>query len=477
MRKQNEYDEDFFGDDEWMDDSPLDVITQRSKANDTSKQYQEPYVDEDYGGLDFEDEFAEEMDEDDFLIDLDDEEFSLDDRYSENDYTAAAGARKLKKRRRGLKVFFVVVELICIFTLSVGIWAADFYFDRRSEFNENIVDKTYEKEKITINEGVEKKIANGFTNIAVFGIDTRTAAFESGVNTDTIIIVSINNETKEVKMVSVYRDTYLRIADSVGQATYAKANSAYCMGGIENAISMLNTNLDLNIENYAVVNFSGVAKLIDLLGGVDVKLTDEEVSQLNFHLMDSRLSTGMKSDDVQGSGWQHLNGLQATTYCRIRKTTFYDEVTNEPISDDFGRTARQRLVISKMVDKAKKAGVKKTLKIAQKILTPKNEDEKLLTTSFTFDEIMEMIPILLKFNIAGSQGFPSVYRGAEIAGSVVVPRGLAYNVTQMHKFLFDDKDYEPTNSVNMISDQIINITGIQSETEPVAEDDNDNSNE
>ena len=117
------------------------------------------------------------------------------------------------------------------------------------------------------------------------------------------------------------------------------------------------------------------------------------------------------------------------------------------------------------------------LKIAQKILTPKNEDEKLLTTSFTFDEIMEMIPILLKFNIAGSQGFPSVYRGAEIAGSVVVPRGLAYNVTQMHKFLFDDKDYEPTNSVNMISDQIINITGIQSETEPVPEDDNDNSNE
>ena len=103
--------------------------------------------------MDFEDEFAEEMDEDDFLIDLDDEEFSLDDRYSENDYTAAAGARKLKKRRRGLKVFFVVVELICIFTLSVGIWAADFYFDRRSEFNENIVDKTYEKEKITINEG------------------------------------------------------------------------------------------------------------------------------------------------------------------------------------------------------------------------------------------------------------------------------------------------------------------------------------
>ena len=467
MRKQNEYDEDFYGDDERMEDSPLDVITQRSKARDEVFDFEDEYQDE------YQDEFSDESDDEDYLIDLDDEDFSLEDRYSEEDYTEATGKKKLKKRRRGLKIFFLVVELICIFTLSVGIWAADFYFDRRSDFNENVADQTYAKEKITINEGVEKKIANGYTNIAVFGIDTRTAAFESGVNTDTIIIVSINNETKEVKMVSVYRDTYLRIADSVGQATYAKANSAYCMGGIENAISMLNTNLDLNIENYAVINFAGVAKLIDLLGGVDVKLTEEEVNQLNLHLMDSRLATGMKSDDVQGAGWQHLNGLQATTYCRIRYTTFYDEETNEPITDDFGRTARQRLVISKMVDKAKKAGVKKTLKIAQKILTPKDEDEKLLTTSFTFDEIMDMIPILLEFNIAGSQGFPSVYRGAEIAGSVVVPRGLAYNVTQMHRFLFDDKDYEPTNAVYAISDQIINITGIQSETESLPEDSSD----
>lgn len=470
MRKHNEYDEEYYGDDEWMEDSPLEVITQKSRSGNQSDRYHDNLLDDEYEDFDFDDEDLSE--EDDFLIDLDDE-FSLDDRYSEEDYASYEGNKKLKKRRRGLKIFFVVVELVCIFTLSVGIWAADFYFDKRSDFNNNIVDKNYEKEKITINEGVEKKIANGYTNIAVFGIDTRTTAFESGVNTDTIIIVSINNETKEVKMVSVYRDTYLRIADSAGQATYSKANSAYCMGGVENAISMLNTNLDLNIENYAIVNFSGVAKLIDLLGGVDVNLTEEEVSQLNFHLMDSRLSTGMKSDDVQGSGWQHLNGLQATTYCRIRKTTFYDEVTGEAITDDFGRTARQRLIISKMVDKAKKAGVKKTLKIAEKVLNPKNEDEKLLTTSFTFDEIMEMIPILLEFNIAGSQGFPQSHLGADIAGSVVVPRGLAYNVTQMHKFLFEDQDYEPTNAVNTISEQIVNITGIQPETESVPESSND----
>lgn len=468
MRREDGFDEEFYGDDEWMDESPVEALTQRSRENSFEFNDMGEVEWDEFGFEEFEDVEDEQFEEEEFLIDLDDEDFSLDNRYSEETYTKTKVQKKPKQRRRGMKIFFVFFELICICVLSVAIYAADLYFTTQEDFNKNLVDQTFEVEKITKNEGVEKKLANGYTNIAVFGIDTRTTTFDSGVNSDTMIIVSINNETKEVKMVSVYRDSYLRTTTSSGAETYSKANSAYCMGGVEAAISMLNTNLDLDIENYVIINFKGVAKLIDAFGGIEVNLTEDEVTQLNYHLMDTRVSTGIYSDGVSEAGWQTLNGMQATTYCRLRGVTFYDEETGEAITDDFGRTARQRLVISKLVDKVKKAGVNKTLKIAKKLLKTKNDEDKIVTTSFTFQQIMDMIPILIEFNLSGSQGFPTAWKGASIgnSGSCLVPRGLAYNVTELHKFLFDEKDYEPTDAVYTINDIIVNITGVQPETVP-----------
>lgn len=409
--------------------------------------------------------YSEEYEED-YEEDYDEEEYDEYDEYDEEDYEEEYEEERPRTRKRKRKILFLFLELLAITILSVSIYGSDLYFDTKRDFNANVQDQTFRRENIKVNEDANLKIADGYTDIVVFGVDARGTELESGTNSDTIIIVSINNETKKVKMLSVYRDTSVRIVDSYGVARIKKANYAYAAGGAENAISMLNTNLDLNISEYVAINFAGVADIIDALGGVELNLTEDEVANINKHLIDSRLSTGKDSPDVTQAGWQTLNGLQATTYCRLRGTTFYDEKTGEAITDDFGRTARQRLVISKLVDKAKKAGVSKCIDIAKKVINAKG-DNKVFTTSFSFDQIMDMIPILLEFSLDGGEGFPSSWAPAWIDGQdCLIPKGMAYNVKKVHQFLYDEKNYTPSSTVDDISNSLINLTGIQSETEP-----------
>ena len=140
---------------------------------------------------------------------------------------------------------------------------------------------------------------------------------------------------------------------------------------------MLNTNLDLDIQDYVTVNFSGLTEIIDALGGIDVTITEDERFYINGYLVETRKVTGMDAPDVNESGTVHLSGLQATAYCRIRYTSYFDEEGNE-YKDDLGRTARQRAVLSKLVDKAKAAGSDKIIKIAKRILNSNTKASGLL---------------------------------------------------------------------------------------------------
>lgn len=264
-------------------------------------------------------------------------------------------------------------------------------------------------------------------------------------------------------MVSVYRDTYLGIYGKDGTIyKYFKVNSAYAGGGPEAAINTLNMNLDLNITDYVTVNFSGVAEIIDTLGGIKVNLTDDELQQLNYHMSSTCSSIGVKPKCVKKSGKNiKLNGIQATTYCRIRKATFYDPKTGEEVRDDFGRAARQRSVMMKLVEKAKSASFSELQEMVSGVMNANTNKNKIISTSFTFKEIVNMIPIIFDFKLSGSQGFPSNLETGTISGtSYVMPKGLSDNVSELHEYLFGEKNYQPTSTVNTIGNQIQTDTGV-----------------
>ena len=290
----------------------------------------------------------------------------------------------------------------------------------------------------------------GYTTYALFGLDHRSKNEKLNTeNSDTIIIASINNDTKAVKLVSVYRDTLLNVKDD----TYSKANSAYAFGGPTNAVSMLNTNLDLNITDYVAIDFNALVTVVDCLGGLDIPLSYAEIVHMNNYCVETSEETGKsytpielpdpKPEDEEAIvDTYHLNGVQATSYCRIRYTA----------SLDMGRTERQRRVIQMIVDKAKKAGLSTIFDIMDQVFP-------MVKTSVSKTEILKMIPAMIGYSIDETTGFPNDYKFAQVKGCVIVPTTLESNVLKMHQFLYGDTSYTPTQDVLNRSAQITNIAG------------------
>jgi len=281
-----------------------------------------------------------------------------------------------------------------------------------------------------------------YKQVVLFGVDSREGQLNKGTRTDTIIIASINKETNEIKLCSVFRDTYLNLSND----EYNKCNSAYAKGGPEQAINMLNMNLDMNIENYITVGFKGVVKTVDSLGGVPIDVQSNEISHLNNYqyCMNDELNLGGYTE-VTSTGLQTLNGLQATAYCRIRYTG----------DGDFTRARRQRDVVTQMSEKAKQTDVTKLVGIAEDALN-------YVSTNFTSDEIIDVAKNASKYTVVGSDGFPfeSNRTTGTIGskGSCVIPKDLSTNVTMLHKFFFDVDDYDPSDKVKECSDKVASDT-------------------
>lgn len=328
-------------------------------------------------------------------------------------------------------------------------------------FEKGVFDKEFDKSKLKKN-NLKYNYSSEYMNFVMFGVDSRNKEVNTS-NSDSILIVSIHNTTGKVKMASVYRDTMVGIYDKEGNfKEYFKVNSAFSHGGAEAAINTLNKNLDLDLTDYVTVNFGGVARIIDTLGGIKVNLTKDEKQQLNYHMKSTISSIGKKAKKIKKYGKNiKLNGIQATTYCRIRKATFIDPNTHERISNDFGRAARQRSVIMKLVEKCKKAGVTELEEMVDEVLNADSEKDRIISTSFDFDSIINMIPVLFDFELNGSKGFPSkLQTGTYNGASYVVPQVLASNVKTLHKYFYGEKNYQPTSTVNEASNAIISKTGV-----------------
>lgn len=285
----------------------------------------------------------------------------------------------------------------------------------------------------------------GYRNIALFGVDARNNNLGKGCRTDTIIIASINEETKEIKLASVYRDTYLNL----GNDTYNKANGAYAHGGPKQAINMLNMNFDLNITDYVTVGWGAVADTVDALGGIEIDVDESEIGHLNNYQVETSQSLGRKYTKLTQTGLVNLDGIQAVSYCRIRYTA----------GDDFKRAERQREVIQALADKAQSVALKNpaTLnKIANDVFPS-------TATSLTLNEILSLLSDIASYKIVDTTGFPTEqYRATGVIGSkgdCVIPADLATNVTLMHEFLFGDTSYTPSSEVQSYSAKIHSDTG------------------
>lgn len=277
----------------------------------------------------------------------------------------------------------------------------------------------------------------GYTNIALFGLDSTQQSLDSGNNrTDVMIIASINNKTGDAKLVSLYRDTYL----DVGDGNYQKANAAYAFGGPEQAIKMINKNLDLNITDYVTVGFEGVTDLVDEVGGVEIDVQSDEIEHLNNYQSTMAAELGKEYIPVTAPGVQTLNGLQATAYCRIRYTD----------GGDFKRTERQKEVLSKAFEKLKKSGPVTMIKAANSLSSE-------VRTSLNPAEIASLAMKAMRFNISETGGFPNdQYRAVGYIGdqSCVIPVHLTDNVVWLHQYLFNDSSYQVSSTVQEISDQV-----------------------
>ena len=152
-----------------------------------------------------------------------------------------------------------------------------------------------------------------------------------------IMLMNINNDTHEVSLMSVYRDTYLNVAGEGQEEKFQKANAAYAYGGPEQAVTMLNRNLDIDIDNYVAFDFKAVAQAIDILGGVDIDVeSEEERKYLNDYVSYTSEYVGGSDEEVEHTGLQTLNGVQAVSYARIRYTAGDDYKTGRasaPCSD------------------------------------------------------------------------------------------------------------------------------------------------
>ncbi len=282
-----------------------------------------------------------------------------------------------------------------------------------------------------------------YRNIALFGVDSREQDLIEGDNrSDTIMICSINKKTGEMKLVSVYRDTLL----DIGGGEYRKANAAYAFGGPQQAIAMLNRNLDLNITDFVTVGFEGLADVIDALGGIDLEITQEEAEYMNSYMDDMYYEIGTEYDEVQGAGMQHLSGIQATAYCRIRYTE----------GDDFKRAERQRTVLSLTMEKAREATPFQLIRAANSAL-----DE--VATSMGTTDLLTFILAVRAMDLSDSTGIPTEEDRtfATVNGeSCVIPYYLNTNVRKLHGILFGEEDYTPSPAVQERDGMIRELTGL-----------------
>lgn len=368
--------------------------------------------------------------------------------------------KKAKNKRKKI-IAICAIEVIVVILLVVVLNVVNYISDKFDKLNIiQFDDELFEDNQQHMNQDTIETM-KGYTNILLIGVDARDNDMSKINNrlvnhSDTMIVCSINNETKEVKMVSIYRDTILKMSDPENPSDYRyrKATEAIFYYGPQSTMNMLNVNLDLKIDHYVMVNWSALIEIVDAVGGIDIEITEEERMWINEYQKDTSRNTGKPYTELKNSGYVHLDGMMATSYCRIRYTA----------GSDYKRTERQRLVLSEIFKNAKSMDVKQLDRVVDAVVTN-------VATSIDQTELIKMASSVASYSLGENVGFPfdrQEMGHINVNGKlqyVVTPMTLESNVSKLHNFLFGTTDYVPTPVIQEIGQT---ITGIVS-FEPVEE--------
>lgn len=341
-----------------------------------------------------------------------------------------------KKKTSALKIIGrILLAILIIIVILAGI-GVGYVYNKLGKMTIEEIDET----AVGISEETQERLS-GYRNIALLGIDSRADDYGIGNRSDCIIIASLNQKTKDIKLISVYRDTYMQVEEK-GKPVLDKVTHAYSYGGAQNALKALNTNLDLNITEYVTVNFDAVIAAVDAIGGVTIDIDSSELKYINSFIDATSQISGIKSSHISKTGKQTLDGVQSVAYSRIRYTA----------GGDYKRTERMRTVIEAMLSKAKSLSIGQLNKLVDTIL-PR------VSTNITSTEILALAPSIASFNITESMGWPYETKGITLDRWYGVPITLESNVEKLHKEEYEQPDYIVPDSIKEISNQIIKKTG------------------
>ena len=341
-----------------------------------------------------------------------------------------------KKKSNIWKVIGIIFLLLVTILVIVAGVALGYLYSKIDKMDIQELDET----DIGIDETIKVQLSK-YRNIAIFGIDSRADDYGLGNRSDCIIIASLNQETNEIKLISLYRDTYMKM-DENKREVLDKITHAYSYGGAQNAVKALNTNLDLNITEYVTVNFDALIAAVNAMGGITLDIDKSEIGYMNDYIAATSQSSGVKSSQITKTGKQKIDGVQAVAYSRIRYTA----------GGEHKRTERMRTVLEAMLTKAKTLSLGKLNNLVDTVL-PR------VSTNINLADILELVPSITSFNIGDSIGWPYETRGTSTGVYYGVPVTLESNVIKLHQEVFEEQEYVPSETVKNISNQIIKKTG------------------
>ena len=365
-------------------------------------------------------------------------------------------SRKYKKMRRRKIIFGIEITVLLILSGILFVYA---WINRSMDkMNQDTLDSSQIQINSEVKANTDLSQMSGTQVIALVGVDARGvegSELAESMNSDTIILCCIDHDKQEIRMVSIMRDTWMNMAKYTDEYyEFDKANSAYAYGEAEQAITMLNTNLDFALTDYVTVNFKALADAIDVLGGLDIEMTNAECVHANNYNREVSEAQGVEYeaipyDEDLGDDYsevRHVSGALATSYARIRYGG----------GDDAKRTSRQRIVINLMVQKLKQNPTK-IPEILDKVMGN-------VSTSLTKNEILELGMHAVTYTMGTSYAYPfQLCYGENVVNAlgedVVIPVTLEFNVRELHEYLYPGLSYEPSAAVTEYSDYIARKSG------------------
>ena len=366
---------------------------------------------------------------------------NLQEKQQTNRFKETKNNKQVKKHK-GLRIFVIIIAIILIFIIAIICGAYSYLNSKLGKLQYEPI--TNDLNQLGISEAsIEDSQMSKFRNIAILGLDSRYDTYDPDYRTDCIIIASINKETKEVQLFSIYRDTYVQM-DLDGETILDKINHAY-YNGVENTLKTINENLDLNITEYVLADFTAIADLVDSVGGVDIDVDSEEIKYINYGVKDVSKVIGRTTNNVTKTGLQTLDGIQAVAYCRIRQTNGFD----------YKRTERMREVLQKVVEKIKNLNLGEINNLLDSFLQK-------IRTNIAEKEIKSLIPMALSLNIKKSFGWPYTTTGVWMDGDFYGPATtLESNVKKLHEEVYGQADYVVPEKIVEISNKIVGKTGVK----------------